>query len=239
MSPKEEKAEKVPAPTPPAAPATPVATPATAGAGDEEAVLPTSAPAAPPRARLPFPPLFGKFSFEGVEVHDPGLRNYLFLDPVYLPHSEGRLATQPFSKTRMHIVERLANDLMKTGKFTGKKSKALKTVRDALVILAKQPDANPLQLLVDAIENSAPREEVTRLQFGGISVPRAVDSAPARRAAVALRNLAMGAIQAKKGHGVSISDALAKEILLASKADATSFAVARKEEVERVAQSAR
>ncbi len=239
MTPREEKSTAAPsgAPTSPPAPAgAPV--PSSEAMG-EDAVLPTSAPAEPPRPRLPFPPLFGKFSFEGVEVHDPGLKNYLFLDPVYLPHSEGRLAVQPFSKSRMHVVERLANDLMKTGKFTGKKAKALKTVRDAMVVLAKQPGANPLQLLVDAIENSAPREEVTRLQFGGISVPRAVDSAPARRLAVALRNLAQGAIQANKGPGVSISDALAKEILLASKGDAASYAVARKDEVERVAQSAR
>ena len=229
--------------------AEPAAAPAPAGSpgrgcsgtsGEEEGVLaPSAVPAAPPRPRLPFPPLFGKFTFEGVEVHDPGLRPYLFLDPVYLPHTEGRLAQQPFSKTRMHVVERLANDLMKTGKFTGKKAKALKTVRDAFVVLAKEPGANPLQLLVDAVENAAPREEVTRLQFGGISVPRAVDAAPARRVAVALRNLAQGAIQASKGPGVTISHALAKEILLASKADAGSFAVARKEEVERVAQSAR
>jgi small subunit ribosomal protein S7 len=219
----------------PAAPAAAAAEPSSA----EEVLAPSAVPEAPPRPRLPFPPLFGKFTFEGVEVHDPGLKNYLYLDPVYLPHSEGRLANHPFSKTRMHVVERLANDLMKTGKFTGKKAKALKTIRDAFVILAKEPEANPLQLLVDAIENSAPREEVTRLQFGGISVPRAVDAAPARRLAVALRNLAQGAIQASKGPGVSISDALAKEILLASKGDATSFAVARKEEVERVAQSAR
>lgn len=193
-------------------------------------------PAAPP---FPIPPLFGKYSFEGVEVHDPGLLPYLYLHPVYAPHSEGRLAGKPFLKTRMHLVERLANHLMKGGKFTGKKSKALATVRKAFDEIAQKDGKNPLQVLVDAVENAAPREEVTRLQFGGISVPRAVDASPARRLNVAVRNLALGAIQATHKSTKPISTCLADEIRLAAKADLTSFAVGRKEEVERVAQSAR
>ena len=197
-------------------------------------------PEAAPPPPFPLPPLFGKYSFEGIEVHDPGLQPYLYLHPVYAPHSEGRLAGRPFQKTRMHLVERLANCLMKGSKFTGKKSKALATVRRAFDELhAKDPKANPLQLLVDAVENAAPREEVTRLQFGGISVPRAVDASPARRLNVALRNLAGGAIQASHKSTKAIHTCLADEIRLAAKGDQTSYAVGRKEEVERVAQSAR
>jgi small subunit ribosomal protein S7 len=199
-------------------------------------VRPTAAPPPP----FPLPPLFGKYSFEGVEVHDPGLLPYLYLHPIYAPHTEGRLAGRPFLKTRMHLVERLANSLMKGSKFTGKKSKALTTVRRAFdELAAKEPGKNPLQLLVDAVENAAPREEVTRLQFGGISVPRAVDASPARRLNVAIRNLALGAIQASHKSTKAIESCLADEIRLAAKADQTSFAVGRKEEVERVAQSAR
>jgi len=195
---------------------------------------------APPPPPFAMPPLFGKYPFEGVEVHDPGLLPYLYLHPVYSPHTEGRLAGRPFQKSRMHLVERLANHLMKGGKFTGKKSKALTTVRKAFDELAKKESgSNPLQLLVDAVENAAPREEVTRLQFGGISVPRAVDASPARRLNVAIRNLALGAIQASHKSTKPISSCLADEIRLASKGDLTSFAVGRKEEVERVAQSAR
>jgi small subunit ribosomal protein S7 len=194
-------------------------------------------PAAPPP--FPVPPLFGKYPFEGVEVHDPGLLPYLYLHPVYSPHTEGRLSGKPFLKTRMHLVERLANHLMKGGRFTGKKSKALATVRLAFAELAQKEGQNPLQLLVDAVENAAPREEVTRLQFGGISVPRAVDASPARRLNVAIRNLALGAIQASRKSTKSIHTCLADEIALAAKGNLTSFAVGRKEEVERVAQSAR
>ncbi len=193
-------------------------------------------PAPPPFA---IPPLFGKFSFEGVEVHDPGLLPYLYLHPVYAPHTEGRLCGRPFLKTHMHLVERLANHLMKGGKFTGKKQKALATIRKAFEDLAKKDGKNPLQMLVDAVENAAPREEVTRLQFGGISVPRAVDASPARRLNVAIRNVALGAIQASRKSTKAIEACLAEEIRLAAKGDLTSFAVGRKEEVERVAQSAR
>ena len=207
---------------------------------DDEAGPPVVRPVPPPPPPFPLPPLFGKYSFENLEVHDPGIQPYLYLHPIYAPHSEGKLSGRPFMKTHMHLVERLANMLMKGGKFTGKKSKAIRAVREAFEELAKQDkQQNPLQLLVNAVENAAPREEVTRLQFGGISVPRAVDASPARRVNVAVRNLALGAIQASRKNVKPLSACLASEIALAAKADMTSFAVARKEEVERIAQSAR
>jgi len=206
---------------------------------DEAPAAPVPKPVAPLPPPFPVPPLFGKYPFEGVTVSDPGLAPYLYLHPVYVPHSEGRLSGRPFMKSHMHLVERLANHLMKGGSFTGKKSKALRVVREAFAELAKKTNENPIQLLVRAVENAAPREEVTRLQFGGISVPRAVDAAPARRVHVAIRNIAMGAIKASHKSTKSISSCLATEIASAAKGDPTSFAVARKEEVERVAQSAR
>jgi small subunit ribosomal protein S7 len=214
----------------------PTLPPETTDEGAGPVVVRPAAPLPPP---FPIPPLFGRFSFEGLEVHDPGLQPYIYLHPIYAPHTEGKLTGRPFLKTHMHIVERLANHLMKGGKFTGKKSKALKTIRLAFEELARTEKQNPLQLLVNAIENAAPREEVTRLQFGGISVPRAVDASPARRLNVAIRNLALGAIQSTRKSTKPIEACLATEIALAAKGDLTSFAVGRKEEVERVAQSAR
>ena len=104
--------------------------------------------AAPPFA---IPPLFGKYSFEGVEVRDPGLLPYLYLHAVYAPHTEGRLCGRPFMKVHMHLVERLANHLMKGGKFTGKKMKALATVRLAFDEIAEKDGKNPIQILVDAV----------------------------------------------------------------------------------------
>jgi small subunit ribosomal protein S7 len=206
---------------------------------DEAQAPPVPKPVAPLPPPFPVPPLFGKYPFEGVTVSDPGLAPYLYLHPVYVPHSEGRLSGRPFMKSHMHLVERLANHLMKGGNFTGKKSKALRVIREAFDELSKNTHENPIQLLVRAVENAAPREEVTRLQFGGISVPRAVDAAPARRVHVAIRNIAQGAINASHKSTKPISSCLATEIASAAKGELTSFAVGRKEEVERVAQSAR
>jgi small subunit ribosomal protein S7 len=219
----------------------PAATPAhpLVDLGEEETGPVVERPPAPPPPPFALPPLFGKFPFEGIEVHDPGLAPYLYVHPIYSPHTEGKLCGKPFMKAHMHLVERLANHLMKGGKFTGKKSKGIATIRKAFEEIAQREKQNPLQLLVNAVENAAPREEVTRLQFGGISVPRAVDSAPARRVAVAIRHIAAGAIQASHKSTKPIHSCLANEIILAAKADQTSFAVGRKEEVERVAQSAR
>ena len=92
---------------------------------------------------------------------------------------------------------------------------------------------------MEALENAAPREEVTRLQFGGISVPKAVDISPQRRLDIALRNVSSGVVAASAKNKKTIQDCLADEIMLAAKGDMTSFAVAKKEETERVAQSAR
>ena len=228
--------EPTPKPVQAPAPARPAPAPISMDELAPPAVPKPAAPAPPPFA---MPPLFGKYSFEGLVVQDPGLAPHMSLQPIYLPHSEGRFSGKPFAKTHMHLVERLANHLMKGGKFTGKKSKALRVVREAFDEACAKEHENPIQLLIRAVENSAPREEVTRLQFGGISVPRAVDSAPARRIHVALRNIALGAIKASHKSTRSISSCLANEIALAAKADLTSYAVGRKEEVERIAQSAR
>ena len=94
-------------------------------------------------------------------------------------------------------------------------------------------------VLVTAIVNAAPREEVTRLRYGGINVPKSVDVAPLRRLNVALRMLATGATEASFKSTKSISVCLADEIMKAAKNDQQSYAVAKKDEVERVAKSAR
>jgi small subunit ribosomal protein S7 len=136
-------------------------------------------------------------------------------------------------------MERLLNNMMRTEVYTGKKMKAYRVTKDAFDVIAERTKKNPVQVLVEALENAAPREEITRLQFGGISVPKAVDIAPSRRLDIALRNISKGAIQASFKTTKPIELCLADELILASKNDMNSFSVAKKEEVERVAQSAR
>lgn len=183
--------------------------------------------------------LFGRYEMTGIAIRDGGLAKYIDLTPMAVPHSGGKHANRWFSKARMGIVERLVNNMMRTEDFTGKKMKALSAVKNAFEIIAQKTKKNPVQVLVEALENAAPREEITRLQFGGISVPKAVDVAPSRRLDIALRNLSKGAVQTSFKSKKTIEDCLADELILASKGDMNSFSVAKKEELERVAASAR
>jgi ribosomal protein S7 len=183
--------------------------------------------------------LFGKYDMTDIAIRDGGLAKYIDLSPITVPHSGGKHANKSFAKSKMSVVERLVNNLMRTEVYTGKKVKSIKVVQGAFEIIEKKTGNNPLQVLVEAIENAAPREEITRLQFGGISVPKAVDISPARRLDIALRNIAKGSVDASFKSKKSADDCLADELMLASKGDMTSFAVAKKEELERVAASAR
>jgi small subunit ribosomal protein S7 len=94
-------------------------------------------------------------------------------------------------------------------------------------------------VFVDAIQNAAPKEETTRLRFGGIMVPKAVDISPQRRLDISLRNICTGAMNASHKNKKSIEACLADEILKASKNDPASFAIAKKNDIERVAKAAR
>ena len=183
--------------------------------------------------------IFGKYDLSEVTVNDGGLAKYIDLTPTNVPHSGGKHANRWFGKSKLSIVERLINNIMRTEKYTGKKLKAYKAVSEAFDIIAQKTKKNPVQVLVEGLENAAPREEVTRLQFGGISVPKAVDVSPQRRLDIALRNISTGCVKASTKNKKPISSCIADEIMLASKGDMTSFSVAKKEEIERVAQSAR
>jgi small subunit ribosomal protein S7 len=96
-----------------------------------------------------------------------------------------------------------------------------------------------LEVLVRAVENSAPLEDVTRLSYGGIVYFKAVDISPQRRVDLALRNIAQAARENSFRTRRTIDETLAEEIILASEKDSKSFAVKRKIELERVALASR
>ncbi len=183
--------------------------------------------------------VFGKWDVEEVVVNDPALKNYICLKPRFVPHTHGRHANTPFAKQNVFIVERLINKVMRKGRNTGKKMLAYDIVRKAFDIIYERTKKNPIQVLVDAIINAGPREEVVRLKYGGIAVPKSVDTSSLRRVDVALRNICEGARQRAFKNPKSIAECLAEEIILAAKNDPKSYAVAKKEEVERIAKSAR
>ena len=59
--------------------------------------------------------VFGKWDPTDVVVEDPGLRRYLSLKSIAVPHSSARNANKQFHQIEVHLVERLMNKLMVTG----------------------------------------------------------------------------------------------------------------------------
>ena len=185
-----------------------------------------------------FFPILAKYDMDKIKIEDKGLERYINLDSenIYLG---AVFANKMFAKSKIPIVERLINNLMRSENYNGKKNSAYKVVKSAFEVIEKRTKSNPIQVLINAIENAAPKEETTRLRFGGISVPKAVDTAPQRRLDIALRNICKGVVNSSNKNKKSINLCLAEEIIKSSKNDPSSFAVAKKNDIERVAKSAR
>jgi len=105
--------------------------------------------------------------------------------------------------------------------------------------VAKRTKENPLTVLSKAIANAGPREEVVRLKYGGITVPKAVDTSPQRRVDTALMFISKGAREASFKKTKSAEAALADEIIAAANRDVKSYAINHRDSVERVAKAAR
>ncbi|MCJ7635047.1 30S ribosomal protein S7 [Candidatus Bathyarchaeota archaeon] len=183
--------------------------------------------------------LWGKWSFEGTTIQDPGLKRYINLHPIYTPHSGGRHEHQQFAKSNVNIVERFINNMMRRGSVGGKKAKATNIVKAAFEIIYLKTGRNPVEVIAAAVENSAPCEDTTRIGFGGIVYHRAVDISPQRRVDIALRFLSEGARKAAEGRGKPIEERVAEELIAASQRDSRSFAVSKRDEMERVALASR
>ncbi|MEN2999581.1 MAG: 30S ribosomal protein S7 [Acidilobaceae archaeon] len=185
------------------------------------------------------PLLFGKWSYIGVEIRDPSLKKYISLKPVILPHTSGRHEHRRFGKAEVPIVERLMNMLMRPGRSGGKKQLAYNIVKTAFDLVYLETGENPLQVLVRAIEKAAPREETTRIMYGGITYRVSVDVSPQRRVDLALRFITESAREAAFNNPKPIEECLAEEIVKAARGDPQSYAIRQKEEMERIALSSR
>lgn len=197
--------------------------------------------------------LFGKYSYDGITINDPSMANYVSLKPVTVPHTFARHANKQFAKKKVNIVERLANKLMRGGtgeklggkvirthgKLQGKKTTILRVIEEAFAEVAERTKQNPIQVLVRAVEHSAPREDVTRIKMGGLSYQVATDISAQRRLDMALRNIALAAIIGSFAKKATLAEALANELTLASTGSQDSYAVKRKNETERMAKAAR
>lgn len=181
--------------------------------------------------------LFARWDVSDIVYSDPSTERYITVTPV--AHTMGRHSSKQFKKSEISIVERLINKLMKTVENTGKKQMMTNAVRDAFELVHERTDENPIQILVQAVENAAPREETVRLKYGGISVPKAVDVAPQRRVDQALKFLAEGTYQRSFKTPTPVEEALASQLIGASNYQVETYAINQKEEKERVAAAAR
>jgi small subunit ribosomal protein S7 len=183
--------------------------------------------------------LFGEWSYDGIEVRDIGLKRYLNLDPVYLPHSGGRHEARRFRKSNLNIVERFINGLMKPGSSGGDKIRITDTVRTAFKIINLKTGRNPVEVLVRAIENASPNEDTTRIGYGGVVYRLAVDISPQRRIDLALRFIVKGISEQTFNNVKTLEEIIADQLIGAANNDGNNFAIRRKQEIERIALSSR
>ncbi|MBI4739390.1 30S ribosomal protein S7 [Candidatus Woesearchaeota archaeon] len=193
---------------------------------------------------------FTRWPVTGITVSDPGLKEYINLTPKFVPRSGGRYAKARFHKSKTFVVERFMNKLMGVGhkarkhfltsnRVTGKGQTAHHLMEEALKLIEQRTKQNPLAVLVKAIENAAPREEIITIEYGGAKYPKAVEVAPQRRVDSAIKYMTQGAYQKSFNSKKRAIDCLANEIVFASQMSNQSAAIAKKLELERQADSSR
>ncbi len=194
--------------------------------------------------------VFNKWVIEPIKIEDKGLENYINLNPRIVPKSCGKYAGNRFHKSKSFIVERLINRLMvsghkaskhkiSSGHNTGKISNATNIVIEAFNIIEKKTGLNPITVLVKAIVNGAPREEIITIQYGGARYPKPVEVSPQRRIDLVLKLMTQGAYQKAFNKKKSIESALADEILFAYELNQNSAIIQKKLELERQADASR
>ena len=193
--------------------------------------------------------IFGLYDASEVRVEEPGLKKVVNLHAKLLLKSHGRIKWDP-TRAKVNVVERLINLLQVpgsrgkkhkiiTGWITGKQARCTKIVVDAFKIIEKKTGENPLRILVKAIENAAPRDEVTSIEYGGAKYPQAVDVSPRRRLNLVLRYFVNGAYDKAFNKKATIVEALAKEIMLAADNSGESYAISKRNDSEKQADAAR
>ncbi len=191
--------------------------------------------------------LFRKWDLSKIEIKDLGLKNAISVNKTIMPLTFGRSALKRFNKAEVNIVERLANKLLhfgkryakNTGRMGGKKTRSINTVKAALDIIHLKTGKNPIEVLVRAIENSAPNEDTTRIVYGGTVYHVSVDVAPLRRVDLALRFIAEGVRDASFSNPKAIEENLAEHLILAAANDMNAPSVKKKNELERIAMASR
>lgn len=193
--------------------------------------------------------IFDLYDLSEIQVSDPGLKSAINLEPKLILKSHGRNVGK-LGQTKVNIVERLMNKIAVAGHrgkkhkiilghATGKYSKNMKIVLDAFKMIEEKTKQNPVKVFVKAVENAAPRDEITVIEYGGARYPQAVDVSPLRRVNLAIKHIVHGASDKAFGKKKNITQGLVEEIILAYENNGESFAVRKKNEAEKTADSAR
>ncbi|MFB6144625.1 MAG: 30S ribosomal protein S7 [Candidatus Nanohaloarchaea archaeon] len=193
---------------------------------------------------------FGRWDATEADIGDDGLVRYISLENILAPKSKGRHTERQFYKADVPIVERLLNRLyvaghrgskhyITSGRNTGSSDKLWNVIEDAFEEIEDETGENPIQVLVDAIENSAPTEEVVTYQRGGVRARKAVLVSPQRRVDLALRLLAQGAYEKRLASSEDAVETLSQELIMAANGNDDARAVREKERKEREAEGAR
>jgi small subunit ribosomal protein S7 len=193
--------------------------------------------------------LFDLYDVSNIEISDPALIPYINLEPKILVKSQGRNVSK-FGKAKVNILERLANRIaipghqgkrhrIITGWASGKYNKNMQMVIDTLNLIEKKTNKNPVQVLITAIEKASPRDEITVIEQGGARYPQAIDTSPLRRVDLAIRWFVQGSYQRCFGKKKKMVQSLAEEIIKASEGNMESYALSKKNEAEKQADSAR
>jgi len=193
--------------------------------------------------------IFDLYDISQITVKDPALRPYINLNQKLILKSQGRRKDK-LAITKVNVVERLANRLAVPGHSgrkhkiitnwsSGKYNRNMKTVLQVLSIIEKKTGRNPVQVLIEAIENGSPRDEITVIESAGARYPQAVDCSPMRRINLAIRWMVQGSYQKCFGKKTKMADGLANEIINASKGTMDSYSCSKRNEAEKQADSAR
>ncbi|CAD6576307.1 MAG: ribosomal protein S5 [Cyphobasidiales sp. Tagirdzhanova-0007] len=173
--------------------------------------------------------MFGKWEVADVDCKDISLQDYIQIrNAPFVPHTAGRYASKQFRKATMPIVERLVCALMMNGRNNGKKQMAVRIVQHAFEIVHLLTDSNPIQVLVDAIVNTGPREDSTRIGSAGTVRRQAVDVSPLRRVNQSIALITIGVRESSFRNVKSISECLADELINAAKGSSNSYAIKKK-----------
>src|SRR3990167_3226673 len=193
--------------------------------------------------------LFGIYDVSEVKVEDPGMKRYINLEPKLSVKSYG-VNREKFSRAKVHLLELFANLIavpghrgkkhkIQTSWKSGKYSQNMKIVLDCLRIIEEKTKKNPVQVFVSAIENAAPRDGITVIEYGGARYPQAVDISPSRRVTQTMKTIVQGSYDKSFNKKTKIEEALADEIIKTYNAEPDSYAMVKKKDSEKQADSAR